>query len=151
MQNFEQVKDVIQYSETIHNRLRKIYGSLNEKERPEREKMLLDYLIEQQVRTEEVLAYFELASQQSILDTWMQFTPNIDIQQLIDDQEPQSEITFEKIFQFADSSSQALVDFDHEAADESELPIVKKIFENLGEMAVKGKRKQNRAALFEAM
>jgi hypothetical protein len=151
MQNFEQVKDVIEYSETVHNRLRKIYGSLNEKERPEREKMLLDFLVEQQVRTEEVLAYFELSSKQSILDTWMQFTPNIDIQLLIDDQEPQSEITFEKIVKFADSSSQALVDFYHEAANESELPIVKKIFENLGEMAVKGKRKQNRAALFEAM
>jgi hypothetical protein len=137
MQNFEQVKDVIEYSVTVHNRLRKIYGSLNEKERPEREKMLLDFLVEQQVRTEEVLAYFELSSKQSILDTWMQFTPNIDIQQ--------------KIVKFADSSSQALVDFYHEAANESELPIVKKIFENLGEMAVKGKRKQNRAALFEAM
>ena len=151
MKNFEQIKDVIEYSETIHNRLQKIYGTINEKERPEREKMLLDYLIEQQVRIKETLAYFELASQQSILDTWMQFTPNIDVQQLIDDQEPQSEITFEKIVQFADSSSQAMVDFYHEAANESELPIVKKIFENLGEMVVKGKRKQNRAALFEAI
>jgi hypothetical protein len=151
MQNFEQVKDVIEYSEIIHNRLQKIYGSLNEKERPEREKMLLDYLIEQQVRIKETLAYFELASQQSILDTWMQFTPNIDIQQLIDDQEPQSEISFEEIVQFADSSSQALVDFYHEAANESELPNVRMIFENLGEMAVNGKRKQHRAALFETM
>ena len=31
MKNFEQVKDVIEYSETIHNRLQKIYGTINEK------------------------------------------------------------------------------------------------------------------------
>jgi hypothetical protein len=151
MQNFEQVKDVIQYSTTIHDHLRKIYMSLNEIERPEREKMLLDYLIEQQINLEKMLSNFALASEPSILDNWMQYTPDVDIQQLIDDQQPRPEIAFDDIVKLADSSSKALVGFYHEAANESELPNVRLIFENLAEMAIKGNQKQNRAALFEAI
>jgi hypothetical protein len=92
MQNFEQVKDVIEYTKIIHARLRKLYGSLNENTRPEREKMLLDYLIEQQIHLEDMLANFEVSNQHAVLDSWMQFTPNVDIHQLIEDQQPRSEI-----------------------------------------------------------
>jgi hypothetical protein len=151
MQNFEQVKDVIQYSKTIHERLRNIYKSLNEIERPEREKMLLDYLIEKQVQIGEVLSSFEEVSQQPILDNWMQFTPNVDLHQLFDDQQPQIEIAFAEIMQLADFYSQALVEFYKEAANESELPKVKMIFENLKKMAIQANRQQNNAALFKAM
>ncbi len=151
MQNFEQVKDVIQYSKTIHERLRKIYGSLNEKERPEREKMLLDYLIEKQVQIGEVLSSFEEISQQSILDNWMQFTPNVDIHQLFDDRQPQVEMSFEEIVQLANLFSHAFVEFYKEAANESELPKVRMIFDNLANMEIQGNRQQNNAALFKAM
>ncbi|CCE25821.1 hypothetical protein [Methylotuvimicrobium alcaliphilum] len=151
MQNFEQVKDVIQYIKMIHDRLRKLYGSLNENARPEREKMLLNYLIEQQIHLEKMLANFELLNQQSVLDNWMQFTPSIDIHQLIDDQNLLSEVSFEAIVELADSLSQALIAFYREAANESELPKVRMIFENLANMAINDNRKQNRAALFEAI
>jgi hypothetical protein len=73
MHTFEQVKDVIHYSKMIHARLRKFYGSLNEKSQPERVKILLDYLIEDQRHREETLSSFEAVSQQSILDTWRGF------------------------------------------------------------------------------
>ena len=151
MQNFEQVKDVIEYTKIIHARLRKIYDSLNENARPEREKMLLDYLIEQQIHLEEMLANFEVSNQHAVLDSWMQFTPNVDIHQLIDDQQPRSEITFDAIVQLADSYSQVLVSFYREAENESELPKVRMIFENLADMAIQGNRQQNRATLFEAI
>ena len=151
MQNFEQVKDVIQYSKTIHERLRNIYKSLNEIERPEREKMLLDYLIEKQVQIGEVLSSFAEVSQQPILDNWMQLTPNVDLHQLFDDRKPQIEIAFAEIMQLADFYSQALVEFYKEAANESELPKVKMIFENLKKMAIQANRQQNNAALFKAM
>lgn len=71
--------------------------------------------------------------------------------QLIDAHQDRPDISFEQIVQFADSSSQALVSFYHEAAIESEIPKVRVIFENLAEMAINGNRKQNQAALFEAM
>ena len=151
MQNFEQVKDVIEYTKIIHARLRKLYGSLNENTRPEREKMLLDYLIEQQIHLEDMLANFEVSNQHAVLDSWMQFTPNVDIHQLIEDQQPRSEITFDAIVQLADSYSQALVSFYREAANESELPKVRIIIENLADMAIQGNRQQNRATLFEAI
>jgi rubrerythrin len=151
MQNFEQVKDVIQYTKMIHDRLRKLYVSLNENARSEREKMLLVYLIEQQTHLEDTLANFEVSNQQSVLDNWMQFTPSIDIHQLIEDQNLLSVVSFEAIVELADSLSQALIGFYREAANESELPKVRMIFENLADMAINDNRKQNRAALFEAI
>jgi hypothetical protein len=113
--------------------------------------MLLDYLIEKQVQIGEVLSSFAEVSQQPILDNWMQFTPNVDLHQLFDDQQPQIEIAFAEIMQLADFYSQALVEFYKEAANESELPKVKMIFENLKKMAIQANRQQNNAALFKAM
>ena len=113
--------------------------------------MLLDYLIEQQTHLEDMLANFEVSNQQSVLDNWMQFTPSIDIHQLIDNQNLLSEVSFEAIVELADSLSHALIGFYREAANESELPKVRKIFENLADMAINDNRKQNRAALFEAI
>ncbi len=151
MQNFEQVKDVIEYSKTIHERLRKIYGSFNKKERPEREKMLLDYLFEKQVQIGEVLSNFEAISKQSILENWMQFTPKVDLHQLSDERQTQVELSFEEIVQFADVFNHAFVEFYKEAANESELPEVRMIFENLAKMALQDNRQQNNTALFNAM
>lgn len=151
MQNFEQVKDVIEYSKNIHQRLHQIYGSLDKKERPEREKMLLDYLIEKQLKIEDLLSNFETESQQSILNNWMQFTPNDDINQFLDDQQAQVEMSFAEIIQFADLCSDKFVAFYNEAANESELPKVKLIFENLKNMAIQTNRQQNDAALFKAI
>ncbi len=151
LQNFEQVKDVIKYSKTIHERLRKYYQSLNENDRPEREKMLLDYLIEKQVQIEEVLSRFEEVNEQSILDNWMQFTPKVDIHQLFDAPLPQAEISFEEIVQLADLYSHTFVEFYKEAANESELPEVRMIFNNLANMALQVNRQQNNAASFNAV
>jgi hypothetical protein len=151
MQNFEQVKDVIEYSKTIHERLQKIYASLNEKDRPEREKMLLDYLIEKQVQIREVLSSFETIGQQAILDNWMQFTPNVDLHEFLDERQPQLEISFEEIVQFSDVYGLALVGFYNEAVNESELPKVRMLFENLKKMAIQANRQQDNAALFKGM
>ena len=151
MQNFEQVKDVIEYSKTIHDRLRKFYWSLKEKERPEREKMLLDYLIEKQVQISEVLSSFEAVNEQSILNNWMQFTPKVDIHQLFDDRLPQAEISFEEIVQLADLYNHTFVEFYKEAANESELPEVRMIFDNLANMALQSNRQQNNAASFNTV
>jgi rubrerythrin len=151
MHTFEQVKDVIHYSKKIHARLRKFYRSLNEKSQSERVKMLLDYLIEDQRHIEETLSSFEAVTQPSVLDTWMQYAPSIDIHQLIDNQQIRSGMSVDEIVQLAAEFGEAFVDFYREAANESDLPKVSKIFQNLAEMETEEKLKQLRAALFEDM
>jgi hypothetical protein len=151
MKNFEQVKDVIEYSQAIHERLRKIYVAVNVTERPEKEKMLLGYLIDKQVQSEALLANFEVIGQSSMLDNWMQFTPKVDLHELFAEQPLTVEMAFNQIMQFADVYSLALVDFYTTAANESELPKVRQIFESLANMAIQGNRQQDHAALFNAM
>lgn len=151
MQTFIQVKQVIHNSKMIHVRLRHVYGSINEMNQPERVKMLLDYLIVDQHRIEEILSTFEAVSQQSVLDNWMQYAPSIDIQQLINNQPIKPEMTLDEVVQLASQYGEALVTFYREAANEADSPKVSSIFLNLAEMEIKDNHKQFRAALFEEM
>jgi rubrerythrin len=57
----------------------------------------------------------------------------------------------DEIVQLAGEFGEALVNFYLEAANESDLPKVSKIFQNLAEMETKENLKQLRTALFEDM
>ncbi|CAA9892042.1 conserved hypothetical protein [Candidatus Methylobacter favarea] len=151
MQTFEQVKDVIDYNKKLHDRLRKYYLALNEKSQSDRVKLLLNYLIEDQRHTEETLASFEAVTQQSILDTWLQYAPSIDLHQLIDSHPIRAEMSMDEIVQLICEFGEAFVNFFQEAANESELPKISQIFQNLVAMETEAKNKQLRAASFEDM
>ncbi len=151
MQTFVQVKDVIDYSNMIHKRIRNVYGSISEMNQPERVKMFLDYLIAEQHRSEELLSNFEAASQPSFLENWMQYAPSIDIHKLIDDQQINPEMTLDEIAQLATRYGEALTAFYLEAANETNLPEVSSVFHNLAEMENKDNLNRCRVASFEEM
>lgn len=151
MQTFVQVKQVIHDSKMIHVKLRQVYGEINEMDQPEQVKMLLNYLIVDQHRIEEVFTIFEAVNQQSVMENWMQYSPSIDVPALINKQLIKPEMTLEEVTQLATQYGEALVAFYHEVADETDLPKVSDIFKNLAEMEIKDNQKQFRAALFEDM
>lgn len=151
MQTFVQVKDVIDYSKMIHVRLRNVYESINEINQSEQVKMFLDYLIAEQHRSEELLSTFEATSQPSLLDNWMQYSPSIDIHKLIDEQQINPGMTLDEVAQLAVRYSEAMIAFYLEAANETDLPKVSSVFQNLAEMERKDNLKQGRVASFKEM
>lgn len=151
MQSFLQVKHVIDYSKMTHIHLRDFYASLNKKPQPERVKMLLNHLIEDQRRIEKILSTFEAVSEAYILDSWMQYVSNVDIHGLINNQKIKADISLDEITELAVKFGEVLVNFYREAATKTDLEKVSNIFKNLAEMEVKDNLKQARAALFEEM
>lgn len=148
MHTFKQVIDVIDYSKIIHARLRKFFEALNKKSQPEQVKMMLEYLIGEHRHIEEVLTRFEAESQQTITNSWMQYTPSIDIPQLIDSHKVETYESVDEIVPLITLFNEALENFYHEAENESELPTVRQLFHNLAEMEDMENLKQLRASSF---
>lgn len=151
MHTFEQVKDVLNYSKTIHAGLRKLYASINEKPQQERVKMLLEYLYEQEHQLEQTISNFEAVSSQPVLDTWVQYGPSFNIQELIDGQKIHPDMLFDEVIDLAIKFDDALVAFYRQAENESDIPRIKEIFQNLAEMERRGKIRQLQAAFSQDM
>lgn len=151
MHTFEQVKDVLDYSKAIHAGLRKLYASMNEQPQQERVKMLLEYLYEQEHQLEQATAGFEAVTPQSVLDTWIQYGPSFNMQELIDSKKIRPDMSFDEIVDLAMEFDDALTDFYKQAENESDIPRIKEIFQNLEEMERRGKIRQLRAAFSQDM
>jgi rubrerythrin len=151
MQNFEQVKDVLDYGKTVHADLRKFYASLNGEDQQERVKMLLDYLSRHEQHLEETMSRFEAVSHQDVLDTWMQYAPSINVLKLIGNQEIRPCMSVDEVVKLVVEFDDALVEFYREAANECDLPRVKEVFLNLIELENHEKLRHVRDALFQDM
>lgn len=151
MHTFKRVIEVIDYNKMIHTRLRMFFTSLNEKIQPDSVKMMLNYLIEEHRRVEEILTRFKAECQQSILHSWMQYSPSINIHQLIDSHIVVSNMSLDQVVQLVTEFNEVLVSYYREASNESELPKVRLIFDNLAKMEINDNQKQLRASLFESM
>lgn len=151
MHNFEQVKDVLDYGKAIHTELRKFYESHNEQNRQARVKMLLDYLSRHESHLEETLERFEAENQRNVLETWMQYAPSIDIQQIIKGKCLSQDMSVDDVVQLALEFDEAVVELYREAADESDVPHVKEVFQSLVELENQEKVHLLKACLFEDM
>ena len=151
MHTFKQVKEVIEYNKMIHGRLRMFFAALNENRQPERVTMMLNFLIGEHGHSEEILTRFKAECHLSILNSWMQFSPSINIYELIDNHIAEAFMSLGQLVQLVAEINEVLISFYHEASNESELPKVRLIFDNLAEMEVNDNQKQLRASLFESM
>jgi hypothetical protein len=151
MQNFEQVKDVLDYGKLVHADLCKLYESLNVESQQERVKMLLDYLSRHERHLEETLSRFEAGSHQDVLDTWLQYAPSINVLKLIGNQTIRPDMSVDEVVKLAVEFDDALVEFYREAADECGLPRINEVFLNLIELEKQEKISHVRNALFQDM
>lgn len=151
MHTFKQVKEVIDYNKMIHGRLRMFFAALNENHQPERVTMMLNFLIGEHGHSEEILTRFKAECQLSILNSWMQYSPSINIHQLIDSHIVESNMSLDQVVQLVNEFNEVLVSYYREASNEADLPKVRLIFDNLAEMEVNDNQKQLRASLFESM
>ena len=151
MHNFEQVKDVLDYGKMIHTELRKFYESLNKQNGQARAKMLLDYLSRHESHLEETLERFEAENQHNVLDTWMQYAPSIDIQQIINGKCLSPDMSVDEVVKLALEFDEAVVELYREATNECDVPHVKEVFQSLVELENQEKVHLLRASLFEDM
>lgn len=148
MHNFEQVKDVLEYGKKIHEDLGGFYDSINALEQQTRVRMLLDYMSRHESHLEETLARYESEThKKQILDTWLQYSPSIDIEKMIGCQYIHSDMEVDEVVRLAIGFDDALVALYREAGAEIEVPQVREVLANLMEMERQEKLKLVRDAL----
>ena len=76
----KQVRDFVQFGKKLHGEIAKLLEQLNEQTDIERVQMLLDYLARHEHLLEESLARFEKDSRSGILEAWLEYSPDLDVE-----------------------------------------------------------------------
>jgi len=147
MRKFDQVKDIIEYSQEIHDRLAGFYDELSDKHQSSRIKMLLDYLRRHERNIAECLSQFENDTAQKMMDTWLEFAPTTNINEKIKYLPLHSDITLAQIVETALDVDNAIVALYRDLKDHVDLPELKELFENMIEMEDNEKKRLVRDAM----
>lgn len=134
MHNFEQVKDVLDHGRKVHAELRKFYDSLNEQHQQERVKMVLDYLSRHEQNREEALERFEQDARKGILDTWMQYAPSSNVEEILKNCVISPDMSVDEVVKLGMDFDNALVELYRDAAREAEEEHIKELFQDLVKM-----------------
>jgi hypothetical protein len=75
----KQVKDFVEYGRQLHAASGRLYETLGDHSEQERVRMLLDYLQRHQRNLENALARFEKNSRDGVLEAWLEYFPDLDV------------------------------------------------------------------------
>jgi len=147
MQNFEQVKDVIEYSQEIHGRLAGFYNQLSENHQLNHVKMLLDYLKRHERNLADCLSQYEHDAAQQIMDTWLQYAPTRHLEDRIKYFPIHSGMTLQEVIDIALDLDNALVELYRDVRDNVDTPELKEVFQNLIDLENNEKKRMVRDAM----
>ncbi len=142
MHNFEQVRDVLDYGIRLHGRLTEVYDRLQQQSDQTRVKMVLEYLSRHERNREQAMQRFEDGARKNILETWLQYAPSSNIEQLLSQcAGRRSDLNVDDVIKLAMCFDDALIAIYEETARESDDPRVRALFENLAEMETHEKQR----------
>ena len=72
---FKKVRDILEYLQKVHEDVSDYYGRLANKEDKEKVQIFLDYLREHNDNLKEIISRYEEEGDNSLLDTWIQYSP----------------------------------------------------------------------------
>jgi rubrerythrin len=143
----KQVKEFLDFGKHLHAEIRKIYGELNEHAELERVKMLLDYLSRHEQHMEEALARFERNARQGILNAWLEYSPTLDVDEVLRNCKLRDGMSADEIVDAAVNFDNTLIELYREVAGKVNDATVKEVFQNLLALEEKEKIQVLRAAM----
>lgn len=75
---FKTIKDIIDFSRHLHEALSRQYAELEQLATSERAQLMLDYLNRHEQHLAAALKDYEAGAARGIMDTWLQYTPELD-------------------------------------------------------------------------
>jgi hypothetical protein len=81
---FKTIKDIIDFSRHLHAALSRQYAELEQLATSERAQLMLDYLNRHERHLAEALKDYEAGAAKGIMDTWLQYTPELDAHELLE-------------------------------------------------------------------
>lgn len=144
---FEQVRDILDHAREFHKKLHEFYQQLASQEKAARIKLLLEYLDGHEKLLEQGIANFEQSASEQILDTWFQFTQDDEILKLPETLQLKSYMSVEEVIRMGLELDDRLIKLYKDAVENSEVPEVQDVFNNLLAMEQQEERHLVRAAL----
>jgi hypothetical protein len=143
----KQVREFVDFGKHLHGKIKELYDDLGEHAQLARMKMLLDFLSRHEQHMEESLARFEKESRHGILDAWLEYSPGLDVDKVMDRFHLQENPTSDEIVQIALDFDDTLVSLYKEVAEKANNAKVKALFKNLLQLEEKEKVQVARAAM----
>jgi len=143
----KQVREFVDFGKHLHGRIRELFDDLNEHTELERVKMLLEFLSRHEAHMEESLARFEKDSRQGILEAWLEYSPSLDVEAVMQRFKVKDKPSSDEIFQIAMDFDDTLVKLYKEVSEKVNDSRTKQVFKNLLQLEEREKIQVVRAAM----
>lgn len=128
---FEQTKDVLNHARDFHAKLARFYHSLADETQQERIKLLLDYFSRHEQHLGDSLDRFEDETSTDILDTWIDFSQDKQILRFPADIDIEPDMSVEQVIKIAMQLDECLIRLYRQLVDNTNVPELREIFEEL--------------------
>ena len=145
--HYKTVKDVVDYSRKLHQKISKLYQEISQDQTQERVKMLLDYLQRHEAHLEKSLNQFEHDKSQAVLDSWFQYAPDQSITEVLESIEITNHMSTDEVIAMALKLDDYFIELYEGMVENASSSAVKSVFQNLLEMEQQEKIRTSRAAL----
>jgi hypothetical protein len=127
----KQVRDFVHFGKQLHGRIAQLLEELNEQADLERVQMLLEYLTRHEHHLEESLSRFEKVSHSGILDVWLEYSPDLDVEATVRRCAIPDHPNSDDVIRIAMDFDQTLVKLYGEVAEKAADDRTREVFRNL--------------------
>lgn len=143
----KQVRDFLEFGKHLHGEIKRFYDQANEETGSERIRMLLDYLSRHEQHLEESLSRFEKGSRSGILNAWLEYPPDLDVEAVMGRHKLAEVRSSDDLIAIALDFDETLVALYQEVSAKVGEPKLKEVFLNLLALEEKEKIQVLRAAM----
>lgn len=145
--HYQTVKDVVDHSRQLHQDISGLYAKLSEDQAQVRVGMLLEYLKRHEDNLEQSLDQFESDKSQKVLDSWLQYTPEQDVSDVLVGLTISDHMSTDQVVDMAFKLDDFFIELYQEIIDHSASSSVKVVFQNLLDMEQQEKISMAKTAL----
>ena len=145
--HYQTVKDVVDHSRKLHQQIGQLYSKLSEDQAQEKVSMLLDYLQRHESHLETSLCEFENDKSQKVLDSWFQYAPDHNIDDVLAKMEMHDHMSTDQVVGMALKLDDYFIDLYQDMVDNTGSSAVKAVFQNLLDMEQQEKIRTAKTAL----
>ena len=145
--HYQTVKDVVDHSRKLHQQIGQLYHQLSEDQSQEKVSMLLDYLQRHESHLEESLCKFEDDKSQKVLESWFQYAPDHDLNDVLSGMEVHDHMSTDQVVSMALKLDDYFIDLYEDMVRSSSSSSVRAVFQNLLDMEQQEKIRTAKTAM----
>lgn len=141
MHNFEQVGDVLEHLQNLHQKVAKFYADTAKDVADEKASLLLNTLVNHEENMHHEISDYRSDASRTVLDTYFQYVDDVSSDGLFKFDKPAAELKAEDVYDTSMLVDNYLGDFFDKMIERSEIVEVRELFENLREEVEEEKKR----------